>query len=112
MAVTKSDSFRVFGPEFGKTDSFVDVSVSAIDSKGNIYLSDSSGNEWSRTDSEITKLFDEKLIMASSNVTTNSLWDVLTTLTSERQNTSNNFVDAELKNAQKSIFLAVFEASR
>lgn len=112
MAVTKSDSFRIFGPQFENKDSYIDVNVSAIDSDGNIYLSDSDGNEWSRTDSQITELFDSKLIMASENVSTNSLWDVLDTLTTERKNTSNNFVDAELKAAQKSIFLAIFEATR
>ncbi|MFC7191838.1 hypothetical protein ACFQL7_20785 [Halocatena marina] len=87
--------------------------MSAIDSDGKIYFTEpSSGSEWSVTDDEIKKLFDEDLIITASNITSHTLWDILTTLTTERQNAVNNFVDQELKKAQKCVFLAVFEATR
>jgi len=109
--------FRVFGDVLDREDSYLDVTVGGVDETGNIYLVEpgTGGETWSFTAEEIADLYDELLLVGADNIPypTHELWTDLDNIGSTRKNVSiNNFVDTDLMESQKFLFMALVEAGR
>lgn len=110
--VSKDDGFRVFGGVLGLKDAFVDVTVSAVDYDGNVYVTDSNSNEYEFAEGELKQLREEELCVYEGDVPvpTHAIWDDMESVASTRKNNDfNNVIDELLEDAVRKLFRAVIE---
>lgn len=110
----KANEFRVLGEELGETDSFVDVTINGIDEDGALYFSDTdSDREWSFTHRETRNLMGQNLMVESEKVQQHKLWDLAKTIEEKGiRNASDEFAVENVREAQRSIFLAAYFETR
>lgn len=116
----KETGFRIFGDELNVKESYIDVEVTGADAEGSIYLTEvvsdgSTPEEWSVTREKLEGLFDDELIVGSDDIPVegHEMWTTLDEIGDTRRNVDiNNFVDQNLRDSAKHLFLALVEAGK
>jgi hypothetical protein len=118
--MVKETGFRVFGDELGREESYIDVEITGADRAGNIFITEvvsdgSTPEEWTLSNDELQQLFKENLIVGSDDIPVegHSMWTTLEEIGATRAQVDiNNFVDENLRDSAKHLFLALVEAGK
>jgi hypothetical protein len=110
-------TFRVFGDVLDREESYLDISVSGVDTDGNIYLEESGadGETWSFTPEEIREFHEELLLVGDNDIPfqDHAIWTDLDSIGNTRAEVDiNQFVDEYLLESQRNLFKAIIEAGR
>ena len=108
--ISMESKFRIFGPELGVDETFVDVEVAGLDSDNRVVVANKRGpEEWPLTENDIDQLRQQKLMLPLSRAKSHSMFNRMDDLSGEIGNLRSQMARREMCEAQRALFVAGFE---